>query len=297
MDWKPFLRKLLFPPAWLLFPLTAASTGGLVWVFTAGLEESLPAYPIYVLAFYSLSVLCVFCCVKLPKRIRGIRQRIDENPLGHRYLTSRTFRGKISLYLSLGINLLYVGTNLWSWYLSRSMWFVILAVYDVIMALMRALLLAFVRKHNPGERVAGEWRRSRVCACVLLLVNLSLSGAVLMILYQSKGCHYPGMLIYVMALYTFYALVHAAVEIVRCRSLGSPILSTTKAVSLSAALVSLLNLETAMFAQFGDDMPPEDQRLMIILTGAGVSLAIVTMSAGLIVRANQNLRSIAHGKQ
>ncbi|MGN1000227.1 MAG: hypothetical protein ACI4PO_11810 [Faecousia sp.] len=297
MDWKTFLRKLLFPPVWLILLLSAASAAALIWVFTAGLEEALPAYPIYVLAFYSLSVLCVFCCVKLPKRIRGIRQRIDENPLGHRYLTSRTFRSQITLYLSLGINLLYVLTNLWSWHLSRSMWFVVLAVYYVIMALMRGLLAGFLRKHKPGERIAGEWKRARVCACVLLLVNLSLSAAVLMILYRSKGYQYPGMMIYVMALYTFYAVIHAAVELVRYRSLGSPILSTAKAVSLSAALVSLLNLETAMFAQFGADMPPEDQRLMIILTGAGVSLAIVTMSAGLIVRSHQNLRSISHGKQ
>ena len=59
------------------------------------------------------------------------------------------------------------------------------------------------------------------------------------------------MMIYVMALYTFYALTMSIVDIVKYRKMGSPVMSTAKIVSLSAALVSLLNLETAMLAQIG----------------------------------------------
>jgi uncharacterized Fe-S cluster-containing protein len=129
----------------------------------------------------------------------------------------------------------------------------------------------------------------------LLLINLSLSGAVLMILYQSKGYDYPGVMIYVMALYTFYSTTHAIVDIVRFRSLGSPIMSTAKIVSLSAALVSMLNLETAMFAQFGAEMPQQDQNLMIMLTGAGISVTVVTLSVVLIVKATKEIRRAKHG--
>ena len=69
-----------------------------------------------------------------------------------------------------------------------------------------------------------------------------------------------------------------------------------KIVSLSAALVSMLNLETAMFAQFGGDMAPEHQRIFIILTGAGVSITVVTLAVILIVRATKEIRREKNGK-
>lgn len=117
-----------------------------------------------------------------------------------------------------------------------------------------------------------------------------------MILYQHRGYDYPGIMIYVIALYTFYALTMSIVDIVKYRKMGSPVMSTAKIVSLSAALVSLLNLETAMFAQFGADMTPAHQRLFIILTGAGVSITVVTLSVILIVNANKEIRRIKDGK-
>ena len=73
-------------------------------------------------------------------------------------------------------------------------------------------------------------------------------------------------------------------------------MTTAKIVSLSAALVSMLNLETAMFAPFGRDMTPEAQRIFIILTGAGVSITIVTLSVILIANANKEIRRINNGK-
>ena len=296
MDWKRIGKKLLFPPIWLLVLLTLASAVLLTLVFVRGWETRIIAYIVYVLSFYTLSVVTLFCVMVLPKQYGKIRTAIYGNPLGHRYMTDRAFRTKVSLSLSLLINLLYVAINLWSWHFSRSWWFVVLAVYYVIMAVMRFLLVRYIRRNEIGLSLLQEWKRSRLCACVLLLVNLSLSGAVLMILYQNRGYDYPGILIYVMALYTFYSTTHAIVDIVRYRSLGSPIMSTAKIVSLSAALVSMLNLETAMFAQFGGEMPQQDQNLMIILTGAGISLTVVTLSILLIVKATKQIRRETNGE-
>ncbi len=254
MDWKKIGKKLLFPPIWLMAVLSVISAVLLTTVFLSGWEQQVIAYVVYVLAFYTLGVVTVFCVMVLPKRYKQIKETIYENPVGNRYMTDAVFRTKISLYLSLFISLLYVGINLWSWYMVESYWFMVLAVYYVIMAVMRFLLVRYVHINEIGTSVLGEWKRSRICAYILLLINLSLSGAVLMILYQKRGYDYPGVMIYVMALFTFYSTIHAIVDIVKYRSMGSPIMSTAKIVSLSAALVSMLNLETAMFAQFGAEM-------------------------------------------
>ena len=296
MNWKGIGKNLLFPPVWLIVILTIASAVALTLIFVKGMEESIPAYIVYVLAFYTLSVVTVFCVMVLPKQYSTIKQKIYDDPFGNRFLTDRVFRTNISLSVSFVISMLYVGIHLWSWYALKSYWFMVLAVYYVIMAVMRFLLVRYVRIQRIGTNILSEWKRARICAYILLLINLSLSGAVLMILYQHKGYDYPGIMIYVMALYTFYALTMSILDIVKYRKLGSPVMSTAKIVSLSAALVSLLNLETAMFAQFGADMSAEHQRIFIILTGAGVSITVVTLSALLIVNANNEIRRIKNGE-
>ena len=296
MDWKKIGKKLLFPPIWLMLLLAVVSAVLLVTVFVKCWDQQVIAYFTYVLSFYTLSVVTLFCVMVLPKQYGVLKQKIYDHPLGNRYMTDRVFRTQISLYLSLTISLLYVGINLWSWTFIHSWWFVVLAIYYVIMAIMRFLLVRYVRIRKIGTSILDEWKRSRLCAYILLLVNLSLSGAVLMILYQNRGYDYPGILIYVMAMYTFYSTTHAIVDMVKYRALGSPVMSTAKIVSLSAALVSMLNLETAMFAQFGGNMTPENQRISIILTGAGVSITVVTLSVILIVNANKEIRRIKDGE-
>ena len=296
MAWKKIGKKLLFPPVYLMVILVILSAVALTFVFVKGMEQSIPAYIVYVLAFYTLTTVMAFCVMVLPKRYNAMKQKIYDHPFGNRYMTDRVFRTNISLSISFVISMLYVGINLWSWHALKSYWFMVLAVYYVIMAVMRFLLVRYVRIQKIGTNMLGEWKRSRICAYILLLINLSLSGAVLMILYQHRGYDYPGMMIYVMALYTFYALTMSIVDIVKYRKMGSPVMSTAKIVSLSAALVSLLNLETAMFAQFGADMAPEHQQIFIILTGAGVSITVVTLSVILIVNANKEIRRIKDGE-
>lgn len=292
MDWKTTGKKLLYPPKWVMILLTILSATTLVIIFIKGLEESPFAYIVYVISFYTVSVLSVFLAMILPKRYKDIKKKIYDNPLGNRYMTDVAFRTHVMLYAALAINLLYVGMNVISGFLYRSMWFVILAVYYVILAVMRFLLLRFVNKNGIRKDRILEFRRSRLCGIILMTLNLTLSGAVLMILYQNRGYEYHGILIYVVAMYTFYVTTHAIIDIVKYRKYNSPVMSTAKIISFSAALVSMLSLETAMFSQFGGEMSPENQRIMIAATGAGVSIVVITMSVYMIVRATKEIKKL-----
>lgn len=285
-DWKTICKKLLFPPVWLMAILTATSAATLTAVFLNGWEIAAIAYIIYVLAFYTLCVVTLFFVMVFPSWYKTVKDKIYDNAFGKRYMTDAKFRTQVSLNLSLGINLLYVAVNLFSGLRYQTAWFGILAVYYGILAVMRFLLL----RVGIGKDLRKELLRSRTCAVILLTLNLILTGAVLMILFQDKGYEYNGILIYVMALYTFYMTTHAIIGIIKYRKLGSPVMSTAKVINLAAALVSMLSLETAMFSQFGADMSRENQRLMIALTGGGVSLIVITLSVYMIVRANREIQ-------
>ena len=290
MDFKKIGKRLLFVPVWIIIILCILSAAALIWVFVGGRDAEPVAYVIYIFAFYALSVTTVWCVRVMPSKYRAMKKRIYDNPVGKRYMTDAVFRTNISLHVSLGVNLLYGGLNVLLFVLYRSMWFMVLAVYYMILAIMRFFLVRYVRRTGIGRDRLGELLSARFCSGILLTVNFVLSGAVLMILYEDKGFHYPGVMIYVVALYTFYITVHAIRSLIVYRKYKSPVMTTAKIISFCAALVSMLSLETAMFSQFGQEMKASDQRLMVALTGAGVSVAVITMSIYMIVRSVREIR-------
>lgn len=294
--YKALLNKLLFPPLWLIALLTVISTAGLVTVFVNGWDTSPVAYVVYMLSFYALTVLCIVCVKVFPEWHRNIKQKINDTRIGNRYMTDAVFRTHISLYRSLTINLLYVAANLISGIIYKSAWFSILAGYHAILAIMRFLLLGYISRNAIGESRIAELRRSRLCAIILTTVNIALSGAVLMMMYQDKSYEYHGMLIYVMAAYTFYITTSAVINIIKYWKYNSPIMLTAKAISLAAALVSMLSLETAMLSRFGADTSPEFRRIMIAATGAGVSVIVLAMSVYIIVKSSVEIKNAKQRK-
>ena len=290
INWKKLGHKLLFPPKWLLFLFTIIAAVTLSAVFIKGWETAPIAYAVYVLSFYTLMVDCVFFSLVFPKQYKRMKQKVYGSKYGNRYKTDISFHTHLWLYVSLAFKVIYISTNLISFFLSRSMWFAILAGYYATLAIMLFLLLRYLQKNELGQNIMGEWKRARLCSYILLSINFALSGAVLMILYQNKSFEYNGILIYAMAAYTFYITIRAIIDVIRYRNNPSPVLKIRKIINLSAALVSMLALETAMFSQFGADMLPEDKWIFVALTGAGVSIIVVTLSVSMIIKSTKEIK-------
>ena len=295
MEWKKLIR-LLYPPLWLIIILVPICAVALIYTFIGKYETHPVAYFTYVISFYTLTTVVMRCIKTFPDIYRKIKGGVYKNPTGNRLMTDMKFRTHVSLYGSLGVNLLYVTLNVVLGFLYHTSWFFVLAFYYTILAVMRFLLLRFVNRVGIGENRFKELRRSRLCGYILLSVNLALSGAVLMILYQNKGYEYHGILIYVMAAYTFYITTVAIINLIKYKKLGSPVMSMTKIISFAAALVSMLSLETAMLSEFGKDMSEENKRLMIMLTGAGVSVCIITMAVYSIIKNSSEIKKIMENK-
>ncbi len=184
------------------------------------------------------------------------------------------------------VNLLYIALKLTSGIYYRSWWFITLAAYYALLAVMRFLLLW--RWGGIGPEL--ELRRYRLCGAVLLIMNAALAGMVILMVSQNHGYVYPGMLIYAMALYSFYTVILAVVNVIKFRTHGSPVLSAAKAINLAAALVSILALETAMIAQFGggDDY----RRMMTAATGGGVCVIVLGMAVFMIVWSTKHIKQL-----
>lgn len=273
----PFQTILIAVPAFLLVGYVLIND-----------MDGLLSYLAYAASAYGLivTVTGVF------RMMRPIRQRIKSHPLAGRLLDDVGFRTELSLHVSLAVNLLYIMVKLVSGIYYRSLWFVSLAVYYILLAMMRFLLL-YRRKRPEGvARQKMELRRYRFCGVVLLLMNLALAGIVAFLVHQNRGYEYPGMLIYAMAAYSFYAVIMATVSIIKFRRHGSPILSAAKAINLVAALVSILSLETAMLAQFGSEDDILFRKAMTGATGGGICVIVLGMAVYMIVKSTKEIRKM-----
>lgn len=296
-NWKKIGKRLLFPPIWIIVLLTIACTAALVEIFINGWEMHPMAYAGYVLSFYTLTVICIACWKVLPGFYKSMKNKMHDNQYIDRYITDAVFKSNVGLYRSLAINLIYVVVNAVSGYIYRTYWFVIFAIYYAIIAMMRFLLVRYTVKNQIGKNYFGELKRARLCAWILMTVNLALSAAVLMMVFWDRGFQYQGFLIYVIALYTFYITVTAVTDMIKYRKYKSPILSVTKVIKMTSALFSMLFLETAMFAQFGADTSQEVKQLMIMLTGAGISITVISMAIYMIVRTTGEINKIRSGNE
>lgn len=293
---KKILKKVFFLPPVPTLLISIPSYGFVVYVLTGENVNPIAAYASYFLSAYAL----IITVTGITGVIRFVRQGIDKHPLVrkaldipfvNRFLREDMFRAEAALYQGLFINLLYAGIKMFSGIFYRSVWFVTLAVYYILLAVMRASLLHFVRAHgSAGENKSAGLKRYRLCGIILLFMNIALAGMVILVVHENSGFEYPGMLIYVMAMYAFYATIMAVWNVIKFRRYGSPVMSAAKVINLTAALVSMLSLETAMLTQFGAAEDPMFRQVMTASTGAGISILVLGMAVYMIVWSTRQLK-------
>lgn len=291
---KRILKQILFPRSAVVIISVPVAAALLIHTFLLEEETSPVAYLSYVLSAYSLTIVCARM-TRIPKE--DMKAALHRNPYVHRYLTDIPFKAHVSLYLSLGINLLFVAMKLFYGIYYRSVWFGTLAVYYIMLAVMRFLLLRHVNRSRIGTEVASEWKRYRLCGVILLLMNSALSGVVILVVRKNESFHYAGYLIYVVAMYAFYNIISAIRDVVKYRKYNSPVLSASKSVKLATALVSMLSLETAMLMQFDTGgNPPAFRRTMTAATGGCVCVIVLVMAVIMIVRSTKQLKKLRNDR-
>lgn len=226
-----------------------------------------------------------------------IRKILCRTPLGNKYLTDAAFKTEIMLFFSFVMNILVASANVVSVFLYNTFWFGVLATYYFILGIMRLLLLRYLRHKEIGDSFLGELKISRICGIILLNLNFVLVGAILMILFDDKGFNYQGIFIYILAGYTFYMVTHAIKDLIEFRKFNSPIMTFSRILTLSAALVSFLALETAIFAQFGNNMSVKSQKIAIAITGFCVCLVVIALALYVIINYTKTINSIIKRKE
>lgn len=258
----------------------------LIYVFNYHLEETALAYISYALSTYALIIFCLWF-FKICK-LGSIT--FKKTKLYSSYQDNNLIITKTKLYFSLSINFLYGLFNLITGIYYISWWFIIFGIYYLLLCLMKFSVVKNIE--NQVDNIVKNFKKLKLIGIILLLLNLILSGIIVLIIEYGQVINYNGVIIYIVALYDFILIITAIINVVKYRNNNNPILIAQKCINLTVAMVAMISLEVAMIYQFGNN----DYSFKSVMTGSmGLVICIINsiMSIYMITKANKNLKHLS----
>lgn len=296
--WKSALKKVFYPPLWVTLLLIPISVLLLVFGLSDSFKATALAYISYLVSAYALTAAAL--C--FPKLIRSVKEgfwnlpvvkHLNRNPIGHLLLNDVAFRGTASIYQGLIVNTVYAIFRGVAAVLYRSVWFAAIAAYYLMLGAVRLSLVYHIRHlkqyHRPEDRELFEWKGYRICGLLMLLLNTGMSGMTVLMIRDNLHYEYPGYVIYLSAMYTFYTAITATVHVFKFRKFKSPLLSASKAIAFTGAMMSVMALQTAMIAEFGAEEAVFRQ-IANTITGSVVCVSSVMIAVFMVIRATKNIK-------
>lgn len=287
MKLKRLCKTLLYPNIAVMTVLVPTSAVFLILSMVRLGAESPLAVVSYVISAYTLTVWSV----RTPSIIKSVKVFKTENKLLLRWQSDARLRVNVSLSVSLIWNTAYAILQLWLGFYHHTFWFYSLAGYHFSLAVMRFFLVRYTAFNKPGEKIHRELIMYRACGWLFLIMNMALTLIIFFMVYWDRTFLHGEIVTITMAAYTFTSLTVAIVNIIKYRKYNSPIYSASKSISLAAASVSLLTLESTMLTTFGGDSTDAFMRkTMLGISGGVIAAFIVVMAIYMIVQATKKLK-------
>ena len=99
---------------------------------------------------------------------------------------------------------------------------------------------------------------------------------------------YAGLMIYVVATFTFYKFILSIYNIFKARKQDDLYIQTIRNINLASALISIVVLQVAMFQAFS---PENNTSIANAITGGAISLIILSLGIFMIIKYNKTLES------
>lgn len=225
----------------------------------------------------------------VPKRLRetAFLQKLSQCFLDERFFCDAMYRTEILLYPGFAVNIIYAVMQLLMGIFYQSVWSGALAVYFVLLAVMRVYLLQSMQK---SRSVASQWRQYRLCGGILLGMVPIFASILILVVHKNSGARYPGLLIVVMSVWAVCITVSAISNMVKFRKYQQPAISAAKIISLIAALMSVLSLSTALMDRIGKTGNAVLRQGIVGTAGGAVCVIVLTMAIFMVARSSKILR-------
>lgn len=159
-------------------------------------------------------------------------------------------------------------------------WLISMGIYYLVLSIVKIYLIVCYK------RLCNQMQCYRNIGYGLFLLNIPMGGMIILMIKTNAGYSYPGYIIYLSALYTFYTVIVAVINVVKFHKTGNLILSANKIINFVCALMSILALQTAMISRFsshGDSY----RQMMNTITGVIVYVLVIMTAFYMIIHSKK----------
>lgn len=186
-------------------------------------------------------------------------------------------RGAAAPWLGVSVNTVYGIYTGALGFVSRSWWFIALAAYYIVLAVMRfALILTMKHTQPENERFI-----TRFVGWMSLFLSVTLAGITYLSFLDERGSQFHEIVMISIALYAFIKITLAIIRMAQSGGNARPVLKCLRSLALADAAVSIFALQRSMLTTF-NGMSPGNIQLMNALTGTAVYLLTAALGINLI---------------
>lgn len=300
LNFRAILKKTLSPPTWakaLTFVITLFSaTCALLMLFVDYKNSALSilAYMLFGLAGLSLAYSTYLIIPLFPKAKRKIIACMERHEFTFLLLRNFGFRTLIFAIGSFLMSLLFCAFNAYMGIVNRSIWYGALAGFYISLAFLRGGVLVY-HKNKIGKKLQfqnEEYLKAKVyrnSGIITIILNVALSVAIIQMIFLDAHFFYMGWSVFAYAAYAFYKIIMSIISFIKAQQQTDLTVRAIRNINLIDALVSILALQTALLATFGNGQ--FNCSLMNTLTGVIVSTASFFIGISMIIFANKKLKT------
>ena len=295
---KKMLKAVFFPHIAIVTVVTVLASLSLIYsLIKLPLAHHISIIS-YILSLYAASlVICAFPELisktkNLSSNIKTNINKINEKRSSADPSQAAQLKINITLYGTFFYNSVYAVFTLFLGLIHRSTWYISIATYYILIAVMRFSLLYYFRSNKAGEDVISELKRFRFCGVLLIAMNTALSVMTAYITAKNQEILHRKATTVVLAIFTVSLFALSIVNIIKYRKLNSPLLFAAKLISFVSALVSMLSLETAIIGILGISMDDKTQKAVTGISAFAVLAIIGYIGAYMIITGSKKLKEL-----
>lgn len=191
----------------------------------------------------------------------------------------------MSLALSMELNCCFSGYYIYEAVRYHSSWFTFVAIFYISLTIARFVLLReFIFTNNS---LVEQYKRYIAAGYFMVIMMVCLGIMTMIAVNENYIVHYPGKSLIISTAFSLYLIISAVRGYLRYRKYKNPLLSGNQLISISAALLGILSLQTAYLPKLLESY------IMIhnanLLTGIIIFTIMICMSLYMIIHGGREM--------
>ena len=246
---------------------------------------------IFATAFLSL-IYAVYTTIKYYSIVKNkVKEKLKNKGIFN-YLADYNIRSIVFSTLTFTINAVYSVFIATLAIMSKSLWYVAIAVFYILISVTRAHSIlkyaSAIKKSTHIETQLSKIRTYKRCGIAIILLTLALGAFVIEMVINPEPFGHANILIYPVAAYTFYKITLSIINIFKARKYDDIIVQATRNLNLAGTTITLLTLQTNLFQVFAPDY-----NATVINAITGLICCMILIIMGLIMTISSN-RKLSH---